>query len=148
MEKELIIEKIDFIKRKIDDLKFELDYFKNQKDKRLKLSHLGAAERWAEEIIESSITINNKLLSKFNIVSTSYYESFILLKKLNLFDNDFIDKIASSASFRNRLAHDYINLDEKILLISLELIPKYYIKYLEEILKYIDNNNNNNIKNK
>jgi len=96
-------------------------------------------ERVSEKIIESSIKINQELLSSINCFSDSYYDSFKNLSKLNLFSKDFLKKIASMAEFRNRLTQEYLDLDENITLNTIKKIPEIFSKYLKGVFNYVDN---------
>jgi len=133
MDAQIIENRIFYIKDKIKDITFEIEMYNKTKDKRIKKSHLAAAERWAEEIVESAININNEILKDYGKISNSYYESFLELKILNIFDDKFLEKIANTAGFRNRLAHEYMDLNEDITINSLKNIPKLYKEYLIKI---------------
>jgi len=116
MDREIIENRIEYIKEKIKDINFEILKYDETLDKRIKKTHLAAAERWAEEIIESAININNEILKDFGKISESYYESFLELKVIDLFDDEFLEKIANTAGFRNRLAHEYMSLNRTLTL--------------------------------
>jgi len=137
MDREIIENRIEYIKEKIKDINFEILKYDETLDKRIKKTHLAAAERWAEEIIESAININNEILKDFGKISESYYESFLELKVIDLFDDEFLEKIANTAGFRNRLAHEYMSLNEEITINSIKNIPVLYKNYLIEINKFV-----------
>ena len=137
MDVEIIEDRIYYIKDKIKDINFEIEMYNKTLDKRVKKSHLAAAERWAEEIIESAININNEILKDYGKISTSYYESFLELKIIDMFEDKFLEKIANTAGFRNRLAHEYMDLNEEITLNSIKNIPKLYKEYLIKIQSII-----------
>lgn len=99
--------------------------------------YLFAAEKKAEEIVESAISINQEILFGGNQVGKSYYDTFIDLEKLNLFSKADLKKFANTAGFRNRLVHDYIDIDERIVLNSIEGILKLYPKYIKKILEWL-----------
>ncbi len=139
MDKEIIQKRITFIIEKLEDLKYDLDKYEKIANIRDKNTVTGAIERWSEEIIESAISINNEILSSKNLISDSYYNSFILLKHFNIFDDNFIKKIASTSGFRNRLAHDYLNIDKEVMLKSARFLLTLYKEYTMKITEYINN---------
>ncbi len=137
MTKIIIEEKLEFIQETLLTLKDILR--KREKHPPFSEYLLFAAEKKAEEIIESAISINQEILkSNFLKLSSSYYDSFIDLKKLKVFKNQELTDLASTAGFRNRLAHDYLTLNKNITLKSLEKLLKIYPLYLKKIKYFID----------
>jgi uncharacterized protein YutE (UPF0331/DUF86 family) len=145
MKKEDIKLKIDYLRNKLDKLKKSISRLENIKGSDFELEYiiLRAIERDSEEIIEISTKINQELLSLKNEVAMSYRESFEKLIDLNIFnlkeDKELLEKLANSTGFRNRLAHDYMNLDNKITINSAKQIIKIYPKYLLRIIDFIEN---------
>jgi len=138
MDKEIIEKRLSYIIEKLKDLKYDLNKYEKTIGEKDKKTVQGAIERWAEEIVESAININQELLSSKNKVSDSYYNSFIDLKCLDFFDNNFLTKIASTAGFRNRLAHDYMNVDKEVMLKSARFLLKLYKEYILKVTEYLE----------
>jgi len=137
MGNELIYKKITFIRDSLSKLKRILEFRKEEGDKEKKEFLLLSAEKKAEEIIESAIKINQSILKKeLNHFSESYYDSFMDLEKLEIFEDEFLEKLAKTAGFRNRLAHDYMDLDEKIVERTLVNVLKIYPNYLLRIIEF------------
>lgn len=135
MSNEIIQEKINFITQ---TLKIVKDILEKREKSPYAEYLLFAAEKKTEETIEAAISLNQELLkTHFNHLSNSYYESFADLKKLHVFSADELKYLASTAGFRNRLAHDYLDLNPKITLISIENLLKKYPPYLKKIKKFI-----------
>ncbi|MBI2821782.1 MAG: DUF86 domain-containing protein [Acidobacteria bacterium] len=91
-----------------------------------------AVERYLERIISRMIDIN------FHVITESghspprdYFESFVLVGKLGVLPHDFSRKIAQTAGLRNRLVHEYNDLDAAKVRESLE-------QALEDIPRYLD----------
>lgn len=139
MDKEIIIKRLEYMKEKLKDLKYDLDKYENEKNinERDKKTIQGAIERWAEEIVESAININTQMLKSKNKISDSYYNTFIDMKEFKIFEEELLEKLASTAGFRNRLAHDYMNIDEEIMIGSVKMILKLYKEYIINIAKYL-----------
>lgn len=56
-----------------------------------------------------------------------------ILKDFNIFDNIFLEEIASTAGFSNVLAHDYMKLNEKIVIKYINKILDLYPKYIKKM---------------
>lgn len=140
MDEEIIIKRLDYMREKLKDLDQDLNNYESFSSKKNLLKTIrGAIERWCEEIVESAVTINNELLSSINKVPDSYYKSFIELESLNIFNEKDLEKLASTAGYRNRLAHDYMNIDPEISINSAKNILNIYKKYIKEIYSYLEN---------
>lgn len=137
MEKEIIEKRLLYIKEKLKDISENIELYENYNDKKIKKSIFAAMQKWAEEVVESGVKINTLLLKEISIVPESYFESFMLLEKLEIFEDSFLKKLAGSAGFRNRLAHDYLKLDEELTFISIKNILENYKIYIIEIKKYL-----------
>lgn len=96
-----------------------------------------AAEKKAEEIVELAISINQELLKKKGKLGLSYYESFANLAIFGLFTEEELQVLASTAGFRNRLAHEYLDVDPAIALRSMQKILRIYPFYLQKIKQLI-----------
>ena len=134
MEKIKIFNKIDYITTYIEELekiiviidKNESSFIVNE-----------AMERVAEKIIESSISINQEILTESNIFAKSYFETFIKLESLNLFEKSFLEKIAKTTGFKNRLDYGFMDLDKDLTIKTIKKIPELYRKYLLTIVEFL-----------
>ncbi len=127
----LITRKITFINRdlkmlsKLSRLPFE-EYLK-------KFEYEALAERYLERIIGRMVDINYHVLAKAESHSpTDLYNSFLDMGKMGYLDKNFSVKLASSAGLRNRLTHEYDEIDEKkvyqAMKASLKDVPKYLLQ--------------------
>lgn len=144
MDKEEIIIRITYIKEKLKRLKKSIDKYDKYKnvDNDEEYIALRAVERDSEEIIETATKINQEILSDTGEIAMSYRESFEKLTKVKLFnskDKLFLEKLSNTTGFRNRLAHEYMNLNDEITLNSAKVILNIYPKYLLKITEYISN---------
>ncbi|MDH5596478.1 MAG: DUF86 domain-containing protein [Candidatus Peregrinibacteria bacterium] len=97
-----------------------------------------AAQKKAEEVIETAIALNQNILyDDFNHMTKSYYDSFIDLDRLKVMSEEELKKLAGTAGFRNRLAHEYVELDPQITVKSMELLLKLYPPYIKAMMKYL-----------
>lgn len=135
MEKEVIESKLDSL---LDLLKKLKDILQERKTNlKLKEFLLYAAEKKAEEAVELAISINQELLRSRNKIGKSYYESFVNLEVFKVFNSDELKELASTAGFRNRLAHEYLDVNEGLALMSMEKILKIYPKYVGKIKQLV-----------
>ncbi|MFW6025007.1 MAG: type VII toxin-antitoxin system HepT family RNase toxin [Candidatus Woesearchaeota archaeon] len=128
-----ILSKVSYIKECISKLKTYINSY-DDSDEVYEL----AMERISEKIIESAISINKIVLEEEGIYSESYYDSFIKLSEANIFKKDFSKNLASTAGFRNRLAHDYMDINKEISIKTMSKLPRLYKKYLKGIIKYLE----------
>ena len=139
MDKNEVSLRIDYINEKLVWLKKSLDkYDKSVDDKDDSYLALKAVERDCEEIVESAVRVNQEILSDLGDVGETYRDSFDKLSSLKLFDKKNLDRLANTVGFRNRLAHDYMDLDEDLTIRSAKGILNLYPKYLVRIVEYIE----------
>jgi uncharacterized protein YutE (UPF0331/DUF86 family) len=98
-----------------------------------------AAERYLERMIGRMIDINFHILVESGQAPPSdYYQSFIKLVELGVYSPEFAKTIAGSAGLRNRIAHEYDEIDAKQVYAAIGSakadVPKY-IRCIEEFLK-------------
>lgn len=138
MEKELIKEKLQYQKSLIQKLKIRLNKYKLEKDEEEKETLFAAMAKFSEEIVESAIKINNRLLEDNKDFASSYYETFSKLRKHYEIDEEIIDKLARTTGFRNRISHEYDKINPEITVISFENIINLYLEYIKIILNIIE----------
>jgi uncharacterized protein YutE (UPF0331/DUF86 family) len=74
------------------------------------------SERLLERIVTRMIDVNYHLLTASgNPPPSDYYASFLQLGNIGILESAFAARIASSAGLRNRLVHDYDDLDQRLL---------------------------------
>lgn len=102
------------------------------------------ALEWAlAKIIGRAIDINQHLLMELDDKNTpppkDYTETFLLLKTLDILPEEFIAKIAKSAGFRNRIIHEYNDIDKNLVYQTVGEALEQYAQYCAYILKFLDN---------
>lgn len=88
------------------------------------------AERHLERMIGRMIDVNYHLITESGLPPPSdYYASFVRLAGLGVLDPAFAQRIAASAGLRNRIVHEYDELDHRrvfeALTAALSDIPRY-----------------------
>jgi uncharacterized protein YutE (UPF0331/DUF86 family) len=98
-------------------------------------------ERYLERIIGRMIDVNYHIVSEVSGSSPSdYYESFIGLAEIRILPGDFSEIIASFAGIRNRLVHEYNNLDKKKIHEAISKVIKNVPRYFQYIEDWFDKN--------
>jgi len=135
MDKIILESKIDFLLQLLDKLKMVLEEY--DKNKQMKEIIFYAAEKKAEEVVEQAISINQELLKDKGKISLSYYDSFMDLSRFKVFSEKELRELASTAGFRNRLAHEYLEVNEQIAIKSMKNLLRIYPIYLQKVKKLL-----------
>ena len=96
-------------------------------------------ERLIQLIVEVATDINGHIIvDKGHNPPNDYYQSFIKLGELNLIDQDLAKELAPSTGLRNRLVHEYEEIDNEIVFKSIDKALKLYRDYIKQIEDIID----------
>jgi uncharacterized protein YutE (UPF0331/DUF86 family) len=101
------------------------------------------AERLIQLIVETATDINAHLIvSSGHKPPADYYISFIKLSESQILDQKFAEAIAPSAGLRNRLVHEYEEIDDEIVYNSIQKTIESYTNYIKKIEIYLKNTEN------
>jgi len=133
---EIIINKLIKMEKYISELeKFKPDTFNEYKNDQLKRY---AIERLIQLIIDLALDVNNILIKKSDrYPAQDYYSSFLELIDLEILSEEFAKDIAPITGIRNRLVHEYEEVDNEVVYQNLDKLIKYYLSYIEYINKRI-----------
>lgn len=136
VDKTLIIRKITLISKDLKALEplvhMELDKFLQDQVNEI------IAERYLERIIGRMIDINYHIITELdNPPPRDYFESFIELGKLKILPPKLATAIAQAAGLRNRLVHEYNELDEEKIYQGLQEVARDVPRYLEHIYNFM-----------
>lgn len=139
----------EFLTRKIKLIQEELSHmedFSKYSFEEIEADYAKAAamERFLEKIITRAIDINQHIIAELGKGTESirgYEDTFLALSGLGIYPEEFAKQIAPSAGLRNRLVHEYDNLDSRIVYQSVREALEQYAKYCKYILDSIDKNN-------
>lgn len=133
--RELITEKLIKMKEYLDQLQkftptsYE-DYMKDLVSKY-------AVERLLQLIVDLALDINNIILSSLKKPpAADYFSSFIDLAECRALDEAFAYKIAPSTGLRNRLIHEYEEINDAIVFKSINQTIELYTLYIKEINRF------------
>lgn len=91
-------------------------------------------EKLLQELIETAIDVNTHILVESGEAPPDdYFSSFTRLEKAEWLSADLAKKLAPSAGLRNRLVHQYAEIDDrKIFAVLTEGVP-LFAKYISSI---------------
>ncbi len=93
-----------------------------------------AAERLLQEAIEAALDINAHLIAESGrAVPEDYYGGFLKLAELGLLRTELAGELAPAAGLRNRLVHEYNELDDAKVLAAISRILELFPRYVQAI---------------
>ncbi len=124
-----IIEYLEELKG-IEDYSFQ-DYLDNYFIKR-------TTERLIQLIVEIATDINGHIIvDNGYLPPKTYYESFLILSELGVISREFAKEIAPSTGLRNRLIHEYEEIDDEIVYKSVSSALRLDKEYIKKVEKYL-----------
>lgn len=98
-----------------------------------------AAERYLERIIGRMIDVNYHIVTELgDPPPRDYYESFIALARRQVLPMDFAQVIAQSAGLRNRIAHEYDEIDERKVFEALRDALRDIPLYIDHVHRFLE----------
>lgn len=138
----LVVRKINLISQDLDELlpisrKDLSDYLSSRMDEIL-------AERYLERMIGRMIDINYHLITETgHPPPADYYQSFTQLGTLGILPPAFTQQIAACAGLRNRIVHEYDEIEPRKVYEGLQAavrdIPQY-LAYFHQYLQHLPAN--------
>lgn len=99
-----------------------------------------AAERYLERMIGRLIDINYHIVTEMgHPPPKDYYDSFIEVARLGVFPQEFGRSIAQSAGLRNRIVHEYDEIDASKVYEALQQALKDIPRYIEHVHRFVQN---------
>ena len=99
------------------------------------------AERLYEVLAQIMLDVCTHIISVKQITAPSTNaECMNKLVTLNIIDNDFAKVLTNLIKMRNRIVHQYDDINYEILFSSLKRISTDFITFKNKILTYLDNN--------
>lgn len=97
------------------------------------------AERYLERIIGRMIDVNyHVIVESGNAPPKDYHESFVRLGTLGILEAMFARQLASAAGLRNRIVHEYNELEEEKVYAAIQNGLRDIPLYLKQIKTYLD----------
>ena len=97
------------------------------------------AERYLERTIGRMIDINFHLITESGQVpSNDYHESFVRLSTLGVMAADLAKKMAMAAGLRNRIVHEYDDIDPERVYEALPVAVRRIPLYLDHVRRFLE----------
>ena len=132
-EKEILISKLGHLKNYYEELQgFTVLSFHEYIQDKIKRR---AIERLLQLIVEVACDINSFILSKKEITTESYHDSFIKMADAGIVDKDTALKLAKTTGLRNRIIHEYGEYKDDVVYKNIAIFIEFYGKYLKILAK-------------
>lgn len=93
-----------------------------------------AIERLLQETIDAAVDVNNHVLRNLKLApAEDYYSSFVQLGRAGILEPALAAALAPAAGLRNRIVHEYEELDDSIVLHAAQSAPAQLIAYIAAI---------------
>lgn len=97
------------------------------------------AERYLERMIGRMIDVNYHLITDAGYAPPrDYYESFTQLAKLGILSAAFASQIAACAGLRNRIVHEYDDIDPRRVWEGLQAAVRDIPEYLRHVHRHLE----------
>ncbi len=98
-----------------------------------------AVERLLQETIDAAVDVNNHLLRGMSRTpAEDYYSSFIELGRAGVLEPSLATALAPAAGLRNRIVHEYEELDDAIVLQAAQSKPAILTEYVAAIERFLE----------
>ncbi len=137
LDKSFLGRKLDEIKNYLDDLEpiLLMSYTKFHSSRR----DMRAAERNFQLIVDSAVDINTHLvLDRGFPPPEKNYGSFVALVKIGVLTEEEAENLAPSTGLRNKLVHEYEEINPELLYRSLKTFAQAYKEYGRLVLDYLE----------
>ena len=139
IDADLVRRKIATISRNLDALAavdgIALDAYRSD------LYRTKGTERLLQETVEAAVDTNLHLLRTTGAaMPTDYYESFISLGQAGIIPQELAERLAPAAGLRNRLVHEYDDIDDKIVLEAVSEARESLREYIAAVERYVTAN--------
>jgi len=96
-------------------------------------------ERLIHLLVEAASDINSYLLVQlYQVTPSAYYDSFIEAGREGIITQELALELAASTGMRNRLVHQYEEIDHRIVFTAIPKSLQQYSLYVQQITAYLD----------
>jgi len=98
-----------------------------------------AAERILQQTIEAALDINAHVLAGIGAgPPDDYYASFIRMGENQVLEPELANELAPAAGLRNRLVHQYDDLDDALVFRAIDKMLRVFPRYLKAVVGFLD----------
>ena len=134
----LVRRKLATIVRTLDDLA-TVEALSLEEYRRDRLRQKGA-ERLLQETVEAAVDVNLHLLrAGGHAAATDYYTSFTEAGRHELIPSSLANELAPAAGLRNRLVHEYDQIDDAIILAAIPKARRLFAAYVAAVEQHLAN---------
>lgn len=95
-------------------------------------------ERLLQETVEAAVDANLHLVRVAGAATPpDYYQSFIALGRQGVISSALAERLAPAAGLRNRLVHEYDDIDDGIVLAAVAEARRAFSEYVGAVLSHI-----------
>lgn len=136
LDADLVRRKLSTIGRNLEDLRaiegLSLSDYRGDRFRRK------GTERLLQEIVEAAVDVNLHLLRAHGEpAATDYHASFLDLGRVGVLSRDLADLVAPAAGLRNRLVHEYDEIDDAIVLRSVAEARLRFARYVAAVEEHL-----------
>jgi uncharacterized protein YutE (UPF0331/DUF86 family) len=136
LDADLVRRKAAAISRNLDALEvidgIDLDAYRSD------LFRKKGTERLLQETIEAAVDANLHILRTLGAATPAdYYESFIALGDAGVIPAELAKRLAPAAGLRNRLVHEYDEIDDQIVLKAVSVARRTLRDYVAAIERHV-----------
>lgn len=137
LEAELIRRKLGTVLTNLDDLSaIEGLSLEEYRADRLRLK---ATERLLQEIVEAASDVNAHLLTSLEgSPPRDYHEGFVEMGRRGPLPDELAEALAPSAGLRNRIVHEYDEIDDAIVLEAVGEARRLFPRYVATIERFLE----------
>jgi len=97
-----------------------------------------AVERLLQELVEAAVDANLHVLrARGRTPASDYYSSFIAMGEAGVLDRDLAERLAPAAGLRNRLVHEYDEIDDAIVLQAVTTALTDFRDYVAAVERFV-----------
>ncbi len=134
----LVRRKLATVVRALDDLA-TVEALSLEEYRRDRLRQKGA-ERLLQETVEAAVDVNLHLLrAGGHAAATDYYTSFTEAGRHELIPSSLANELAPAAGLRNRLVHEYDQIDDAIILAAIPEARRLFAAYVAAVEQHLAN---------
>ena len=97
-----------------------------------------AVERLLQEVVDAAVDVNLQLLRTLDVeLPGDYYTSFIEMGRHGVLTLELAERLAPAAGLRNRLVHEYDDIDDAIVLSAVRVASQDLGEFVTAIDGYL-----------
>jgi uncharacterized protein YutE (UPF0331/DUF86 family) len=99
---------------------------------------LKGTERLLQELVEAAVDANLHLLrARGTQAPVDYHGSFVELGRAGIMPADLAERLAPAAGLRNRLVHEYDEIDDAIVLGAVRKAREEFVAYVAAVERFL-----------